>query len=338
VAEGLDRLSEQLSNVASLALAAQPTTKGWPQNSGIACSEPSGAAKHIRFHRDMIGLAGLADLGGKKVLDVGSGFGLSLVTCGLLGAREVHGIEYEPDAVEAVARYLPELPPDLGRRIHNRQGDAAAIPYAAGDFDVVFSVEAISHYADVPAFLAEAARVLKAGGHLFISDGNNGTNPLVARQTRMIWRAFEEGQPGTQVGTHRVGASYRDMRRELVAKSYPHLSSDEVDLLARNTAGYTSAQVLQAADAYIATGEPPRHPYQNGDLAMSPQGMAMERLFHPDKLARDIERYGFRARAYGYWGGAAGKAYVRIANRVLMSLSRMTMPLAPAFRIVAQRV
>jgi SAM-dependent methyltransferase len=338
VGESLDRLSERLSEIASLALAAQPTTSGWPQCSEIACSERDGAAKHIRFHQDIIGLAGLADLRDRKVLDVGSGFGLSLVTFALLGAREAHGIEYDPDAVAAVARYLPRLPSELAGRVQNREGDAAAIPYPAGSFDVVFSVEAISHYADVPAFLGEAARVLKPAGHLFIADGNNGMNPLVARETREIWRAFEEGEPGTQVGLHRVRISYRDMRRDLVATSYPQLSSDQIDLIARNTAGYTSSEVLQATDAYVATGQPPRHPYRVGELAMSPHGQAMERLFHPHALARDIECYGFRARACGYWGGAAGKTHIRIANRALMSLSRLTMPLAPAFRIVAQRV
>lgn len=175
--EGLRRLSERINDVASSALAAQPTKDNdWPQSAAIACSEWSGAAREIRFNRDLIGLAGLADLHDKVVLDVGSGFGLSLVTYALLGAREAHGIDYAPEVVDAVARYLPKLPRHLAGCIHNRHRDAAAIPYAPNTFDILFSVEAVSHYLHVKGFLAEAARVLKPGGLLLISDGNNRAN------------------------------------------------------------------------------------------------------------------------------------------------------------------
>jgi 2-polyprenyl-3-methyl-5-hydroxy-6-metoxy-1,4-benzoquinol methylase len=339
VGEELDRRrAKELSEIARLALEVQPTKEIWPQNSAIACSEPTGAAKHIQFHRDLVGLAGLNDLSGKSVLDVGSGFGLSLVTFGLLGAKQVRGIEYLREAVDAAARYLSELPGDLAVRIESREGDAAAMPYETAMFDVVFSVEAVSHYADVSAFLREAARVLKPGGFLLIADGNNGANPLVARKVRAVWRAFECGEPDTQVGDHRVLKSFRDMRRELLTSSYPQLADDELNLLAHNTAGLMETDVRRAAELYIATGRLPEHPYRDGDLAMSPRGIAIERLFHPRKLAREIDDYGFRARALGYWGGAGGRSLVRAANGVLASLTRVSIPFAPAFRIVAQRL
>lgn len=128
------------------------------------------------------------------------------------------------------------------------------------------------------------------------------------------------------------------MRRDLIKQSYPRLSADQVDLLARNTAGFTAAEVLQATEAFQATGKTPSKLYRYGDLAISANGMAMERLFHPYRFARQIDGYGFRARAYGYWGGAGGSSYVRAANRMLKALSRLTMPSALAFRIVAQRL
>lgn len=331
------RLAEPLREIATVALAAQPATDRWPECSALPCATPSGAAKHIRFYTDILALAGLADLKDRVVLDVGSGFGLALGVYVLLGAARAYGIEYVPEAVEAAGRYLANLPAGIAERVENRHGDAAAIPHPDAAFDVVFSVEAISHYADVPAFFAKAARVLKPGGLLLISDGNNGNNPLVARETRRIWRAFEEGEPGTRVGTHTVRRSYRDMRAEVIARASPHLRPDEVASLAANSAGSTSDEVLDAARAYVATGRLAERRYRDGDLAVSPEGVVMERLFSPPRRARDIERYAFRARAYGYWGGAGGRRHVRIANRVLTPLSPLTMPLARGFRIVAVR-
>ena len=69
------------------------------------------------------------------------------------------------------------------------------MPYADGSFDLVLSVEAISHYRDVGAFIGEAARVLRTGGTLLLSDGNNGRNPRIRRATHALWEEFETGKP-----------------------------------------------------------------------------------------------------------------------------------------------
>jgi SAM-dependent methyltransferase len=297
-----------------------------------------GAAKHLRYHRDLFRSGGFQDLRNKVVLDVGSGFGLGLVAYALFGAREAHGIEYIPEAVEAVDGYIGELPKELARRIHNRQGDAAEMPYLDGTFDALFSEEAISHYLDVPAFISEAARVLKPGGRLIIADGNNAMNPKIVLETRAIWRAFEEGGPGTHVGTHIVGTSYRAQRRELLVSEYPQLTEHDAERLAINTAGFTGARLREVARSYLNDGSVPDNPYR-GEVAVSPQGIAMERLIHPKELARILSDTGhFQAKAMGYWGGAGGKWYLRLANTALTFLSPVALRFAPSFRVVARRV
>ena len=47
--------------------------------------------------------------------------------------------------------------------------DITAMPYNDGAFDFIACLSVIEHGVDVPKFLSEAARVLKPGGHLFIS-------------------------------------------------------------------------------------------------------------------------------------------------------------------------
>jgi ubiquinone/menaquinone biosynthesis C-methylase UbiE len=50
------------------------------------------------------------------------------------------------------------------------QGDAENLPFAPDTFDAVINVEASHCYPNFPRFLAEAARVLRPGGHFLYAD------------------------------------------------------------------------------------------------------------------------------------------------------------------------
>lgn len=49
-------------------------------------------------------------------------------------------------------------------------GDAHHLPFADNSFDIVVNVETSHHYEEFSQFLSEARRVLRPGGHLFITD------------------------------------------------------------------------------------------------------------------------------------------------------------------------
>ncbi len=70
-----------------------------------------------------------------------------------------------------LARFLFVLRAGFPLRVlaHQRLvcGDAAHLPFAAGVFDLVISVLAFEHFLDVPAVVAEVARVLRPGGVLW---------------------------------------------------------------------------------------------------------------------------------------------------------------------------
>ncbi len=61
------------------------------------------------------------------------------------------------------------LPRPGGAPIEWRQGDAAALPFADGEFDVVLCQLALMFVEDRPAALAEMYRVLTGGGRVVIS-------------------------------------------------------------------------------------------------------------------------------------------------------------------------
>jgi SAM-dependent methyltransferase len=73
-------------------------------------------------------------------------------------------------------------------------GDAERLPFEPGTFDAVVNVEASHCYPDLARFLAEAARVLRPGGHLLyadfrFSDGVAGWEQALAQAPLQIQRS-----------------------------------------------------------------------------------------------------------------------------------------------------
>lgn len=96
-----------------------------------------------------------------RVLDVGSGPGLLAAEMTAAGAT-VTGIDPSRPMLELAARLHPGL--DF------REGDAGALGFAAGEFDLVCSTQVLEYVSDVPAALAEFKRVLRPGGVAAILD------------------------------------------------------------------------------------------------------------------------------------------------------------------------
>jgi ubiquinone/menaquinone biosynthesis C-methylase UbiE len=93
------------------------------------------------------------------VLDLGCGPGVDLASFGRTGARVI-GVDRDARMV-ARAR-------ELGH--HALLADAHALPLPAGSVDRVHTDRVLQHVADVPGVLAEAARVLRAGGRLVAAE------------------------------------------------------------------------------------------------------------------------------------------------------------------------
>lgn len=298
---------------------------------------PAGAARYLRFQADLLELADVSDPN-RVMVDAGCGFGFSMVAHVLLGARRVRGVELNQSMVDSVAAFLPRLPEDVRERIEVTQGSVHSMPYEAASADVVLSLEAISHYLDVDAFIDEALRVLRPGGCLIVADGNNGLNPQVRKKTHEIWQAVESGPGNRTVHGHPIGPCYEEVRRDLLARQFPEIDEAARREIARRSAGFTESELAEAARRHRADGSLPNRPYRSGTLAVAPDGTAMERLFSPPALARRLKQRGFaRSRAYGYWGGAGASPLVRTANRILTTLSPVTIFTAPSLRLVARK-
>ena len=105
--------------------------------------------------------------GGEKILDVGCGFGGTIASLNERFANlDLTGVNIDARQLDRAAQTVH---PQNANIIRWLEADAARLPLPDNSFDVVLAVECIFHF-DRPRFLAEAARVLRPGGRLALSD------------------------------------------------------------------------------------------------------------------------------------------------------------------------
>jgi ubiquinone/menaquinone biosynthesis C-methylase UbiE len=105
---------------------------------------------------------------GLRILDVGCGFGGTIAHLNehLSGCKLV-GLNIDE---RQLARARQSVHAGSGNAVTFVQGDACALPFGDGEFDVVMAVECIFHFPSRRRFFKEARRVLRTGGTLVVSD------------------------------------------------------------------------------------------------------------------------------------------------------------------------
>lgn len=190
------------------------------------------------------------DLEGAHLLDIGCGTGgPAMVLARDRGARPLC-VDVEPQLIER-GRRLAEAA-GLADGIEFMLIEPGPLPFAADEFDVVFSKDALLHIPDKAALYREILRVLKPGGVFAASDWlageDAGTDPALrryielvgldvtmatARETAAIMR--EAGFDGVEtrdrnawyaeVSAQEVAAIEGPLREQIVAVSNPEIHS-----------------------------------------------------------------------------------------------------------------
>lgn len=121
------------------------------------------------------------------VLDAGCGFG------GTLASIQANNQEMNLVGINIDSRQL-EIARQQVPGVSFIEGDACALPFKASMFDRVLAVECIFHFPSRLQFLQEAARVLKPGGLIVLSDfvpkKINGSNGWIGKA---IGRQMQKG-------------------------------------------------------------------------------------------------------------------------------------------------
>jgi len=235
------------------------------------------------------------DYDGKVVVDFGCKYGHLLPMFMALGAKVAIGVEVEKNYIEPALELFHEMYSDI-KIVRSEEG---YIPLQPETVDFVLLNEVISHVN--PAFLetvyAEIGRILKPGGMVLVSDGNNiGYGPR-ADGLIYLWDAWENGPDGAKTSRDTVIKSYLTRRKEIICARHPQLDKAQVDYLAENTSGLWGAFLLKTIDEYAVSGALIRRTYRRGACPTNPNasGVMMERGFYPLQVIRALESYGFDA-------------------------------------------
>ncbi len=101
-----------------------------------------------------------------SILDVGCGTGRLLRTASQrFPGAHLDGVDAAPQMIAQAISMLP-----AGAPIHFQQATAEALPFADGQFDLVFSTMTFHHWADQKKGVSEVARVLAPNGRWLLAD------------------------------------------------------------------------------------------------------------------------------------------------------------------------
>jgi ubiquinone/menaquinone biosynthesis C-methylase UbiE len=145
---------------------------------------------HVKLILDHIG-----DVSGQRVADIGSGKGRF---ARIVKERFPDSRVTAVDLAEAMLVHVPQ-------NIHRVAASMTALPLATASVDAAYATESLEHAVDIPAAVAELARIVKPGGRIAIIDksaeawgrletpawerwfGRKELEGLLGRHCRRVW-------------------------------------------------------------------------------------------------------------------------------------------------------
>jgi SAM-dependent methyltransferase len=218
--------------------------QGWKHFAPLEDVTMVGAAQLVRFARVR---------GGQRVLDVGCGTGVVAITASRAGAK-VSGLDLTPELLVR-ARENGQI---AAVDVDWREGDAEALPFKDGEFDVVVSQFGHMFAPRPEVAIGEMRRVLKPGGTVAFSTWPPET--CIGRIFSLVGSLMPPPPPGVS-----PPVQWGDVNivRERLATGFKDLTFDRGDLLApalspqhhRWVTEHTAGPILKLVES-LATGDP----------------------------------------------------------------------------------
>ncbi|MFT4114127.1 class I SAM-dependent methyltransferase [Silvibacterium sp.] len=148
-----------------------------PQASAYLTSTAHATGRDLEVLSELI-----AGTPGAKVLDLGCGAGHATYAAARSAAEVV-----AYDLTDSMLRVVEKTAGERGlTNVRTVQGSAERLPFADASFDWVVSRYSAHHWRNVPAAMAELARVLKPGGQVCLIDVAGGPEPLADTHLQSI--------------------------------------------------------------------------------------------------------------------------------------------------------
>lgn len=121
---------------------------------------------------------------GKSLLDVACGTGGLAMRIATLTGCSVTGIDTHQDAIATATSVASQRA--LANKAQFQVADASArLLFPDAGFDAITCIDAINHFPNRPALIAEWARLLKPGGRLLFTNPTTITGPLTGDELRV---------------------------------------------------------------------------------------------------------------------------------------------------------
>ena len=156
----------------------------------------------------------LGSIKGKKILDIGSGFGNAALNLAQLGAN-VTSIDISPNLIKGCNYRAKKNGLDVDFRVM----DAQNLEFEDNTFDIILGYRTIHHLQDINTFLLGAKRCLKLGGFVLFVEPQR-YNPFVEFGRVFIKNSYEDDRTPTE---HPLVPS--DIR--LMRKIFGNIEKDE---------------------------------------------------------------------------------------------------------------
>ena len=137
------------------------------------------------------------------IVDLGFGEGWTLTFLHALGFNNIHGVDFRIDRRLRVKQLLTMWrQKTLRPPYHLQRANITKTPFQPETYDIAISISTIEHGVDIDRFLAEASRILKPNGLLFITTDYWDDKIRTDRSARafgLSWQVFSRDQIETMV-------------------------------------------------------------------------------------------------------------------------------------------
>lgn len=258
-------------------------------------------ADKVRFIWFIKHIAKLGNYRGKRILDVGCGFGWYAFAVSLLDeGNDVVGMDILPSMIDGMRDCVRSMQSrGMTFRLAPVCADICNADFQPNSFDAIYSNEAIEHVHNMEAMIERCYSFLRPGGNLILVNDQNVINRKGHADTVAMWNKRENSWEWCDYLRrirpieHGNARPFSVMRREIITAARPDLHSEMVELLVEATAGMLKPDIERVAREYRVMGSPlPKRPEL--DWCRNPEtGEYAERLFNPFELADMMRHRGF---------------------------------------------